>query len=182
MPRGRRNPSFVYILVFVLLSAAPAAAQSVWSSTLTVGFGSDAGVFRGYSKEFGYGALDDADFSFDGASYEVTNLSYATESDGLLLTLSSLFAHDGWTLTVGDHTFDLDESHEKNAELPGIPGFSFVWITDPDAFDNWRDGQKVTVRLSGPQSVPALPVPAVGILWALLTATVVRARREYPRR
>ena len=181
MPRGRRGHLLSTSWLLLLLSAAPAAAQSVWSSTLTVGSPTNAGLFSGYSKQFEYGALDDADFVFDGVSYEVINLSYRVESSGLLITLSSSFVYDGWSLTVGGQTFDLDQAPTRNEELTGILGFTFVWTTD-HAFDNWSDGQKVAVSLSGPQSVPALPVPAVGSLLALLTAIVIKARHEHPRR
>ena len=143
MPRGRRGHLLSTSCALLLLFAAPAAAQSVWSSTVTVGVPDDAALFRGYSKQFEYGALDDADFIFDGVSYEVINLSYGVESAGLLITLSSSFAYDGWSFTVGGQTFALDQAPTRNEEFTSL--LKQVWVGWPQ-FERPPEPRNPSVR------------------------------------
>jgi len=129
MPYSRSRTVLPFAFFLVLLSAVPSAAQTAWSTTMTVGVAPGGGI-RGYSEHFDYGALADDNFTLNGVSYTVTNLYY-DDLDGSYfgLSLSSSFAHDGWTV-----------------------------------------GEEVSVSLVGPRSVPALPLPALGLLLVLLIA------------
>ncbi|MCY4661148.1 MAG: hypothetical protein OXF93_15275 [Acidobacteria bacterium] len=168
MPYSRSRTVLPFAFFLVLLSAVPSAAQTAWSTTMTVGVAPGGGI-RGYSEHFDYGALADDNFTLNGVSYTVTNLYY-DDLDGSYfgLSLSSSFAHDGWTLHVGDHVFHFDDATSKNFEFDNFPGYFFFW--DPGAFDGWTVGEEVSVSLVGPRSVPALPLPALGLLLVLLIA------------
>ena len=168
MSHSRSHTVFPSAFLLVLLCAIPAAAQTAWSTTMTVGVASD-GSSRGYSEPFDYGALADDSFTVNGVTYTVTNLYYSLDGSPFGLSLSSSFAYDGWTLHVGDHMFHFDDATAKNVEFDGFPGYFFFW-DHPGAFDGWTVGDEVSVSLVGPRSVPALPIPALGLLLALLIA------------
>ena len=187
MPQFRRLTST--LAVIVVLTAAPAAAQDVWSATVTVGIVSSntqgyigfpaVGSFEGDFVEAG--SISQAEFTLDGERYTVEGvyqvfytLDDGTRGPAMVLAISPPFTRDGWSFTVDGVTFIVDEArHEQYDEYPGL---DFLSWRAPDL--GWTEGQEVSVGLTVPQSVPVLPVPALGILLALLSATGIAARRR----
>ena len=173
------------LAVIVVLTAAPAAAQDVWSATLTVGISSPTVLgyvgFPDTSGSEGFqqaGSISDAEFSLDGERYTVEGAYQWVFSDGgraFTIVISPPFTQEGWSFTADSETLLLDEA--THFESDGYPGFDFLhFVSAPDL--GWTEGQEVSVGLSGPESVPVLPVPALGILLALLSAAGIAARRR----
>ena len=179
------------LVVIVLLTAAPAAAQEVWSATLTVAefeFTTDRGFDRrllGYKAEHGdafpgftdasFGELSDVDFMLDGVSHTITGVyTEEHETQGALnINLEPSVSGEGLLFTIDGEAFAISDA-TYHGPVTCCPGDYIVWLTDPFG---WTVGQQVSVSLSGPESVPVLPVPALGLLLALLSAAGIAARR-----
>lgn len=184
-----------------LVTAAPAAAQEIWSATLTVGelefstvpfadrrlLGYKAGhveVARDFTGE-PFGGLSDPDFTLDGVSHTVTGLyteDYETVSidheggpaGSLYLYLEPAIRSEAFSLTVNGETFAIGDA-ATSGPVGCCPGERVRWDTDPFG---WTAGQQFTVSVAIPASVPAIPVPALGLLLALLAAAAIAGRRR----
>ena len=184
-------------VVIVLLTAAPAAAQEVWSATLTVAefeFTTDRGNDRrllGYKAEHGdaspgftdasFGELSDVDFMLDGVSHTITGVytedHEPTQQGALIIHLEPPVSGEGLSFTIDGEVFAISDVL-YHGPATCCPGDTISWLTD---VFGWTGGQQVSVSLSGPESVPVLPVPALGLLLALLSAAGIAARRLRPR-
>ena len=83
--------------------------------------------------------------------------------------------YSGLNFTVDGETFVVNDAY-LHQEYDALPGLDFI-IWDAAGLD-WTEGQRISVGLIDSQSVPVLPVPALGILLGLLSAAGYRARRK----
>ena len=121
----------------------PAGDTEVWTATLTVGGtgGSLGYVSAGSSAG---GALGDTTFDWQGASYTVWNLSYASYGrlNAILDTPASDDSLAGLTLHLGDVALAV-----ADAQVYGGP--QLIW---DDITLDWAADDTVTVRLTAPAS------------------------------
>ena len=187
MPSFPKFACAIVVIVFLLIAAAPGLAQGVWSATLTVSRVEIPLPTFGYFNPPRFdipdlppaaGSLSDTEFVANGERYTVHAMYVQTNSSGrrvLAVALSAPFTGDDWGFTVDGETFVVNEAfiHQEFDHLPGLD-----WIIWDAAVLAWPEGQRISVGLTDPQSVPVLPVPALGILLGLLSAAGYRARRK----
>ncbi len=165
-----------------LLIAAPAVAQNLWTATLTVGTLAEVrNPTVGYLNLENFdqtGSLSDTEFSVGGEHFTVAAMYVQTNADtgreSLVVALDPTFSHDRLAFTAGGEAFVVADAYIHRQFTDG--GLDFIIWDAPDL--NWTDGQRVSVGLIGPESVPALPVPALGLLVALLAGAGLVARRR----
>ena len=124
-------------------TSSTSSGTTVWSATLTVGAtGSSLGYASAGSSAGG--ALSDTSFDWQGASYAVWNLSYASDGrlDFILYTRASNASLAGLTLHLGDVALAV-----ADAQVFGGP--QLVWN---DITLDWAADDTVTVRLTAPAS------------------------------
>ena len=188
MPSFPKFACPIVVIVFLLIAAAPGLAQGVWSATLTVGSIESPLPTLGYynlprfdipNQPPAAGSLSDTEFIVNGERYTVRAMYVQTNTDSgkrsLAVALSAPFTRDDWGFTVDGDTFVVNEAyiHQEYDALPGLD-----WIIWDAADQDWTEGQRISVGLTDPQSVPVLPVPALGILLGLLSAAGYMARRK----
>ena len=181
--------------IVALLTAAPAAAQEIWSATVTVGeleFTTDRGFDRrllGYKADHGdafpgftdetFGELSNATFTLDGVTHTITGVytEYYEEHGGgsVAFHLEPPVSGEGLAFTLDGEVFTFSDA-AYHGPVGCCPGEGISWLTDADL--GWTTGQRVSVSLAGPESVPVLPLPALGLLWALRSAAGIAARRR----
>ena len=179
------TPCSVLASAFVtvaFLSAAPATAQGLWSATLVAGAApaSEGLTTVGYSTFTSpeTGSLSDTEFMVDGVSYTVRAMNVQTNLDdgsiSLVLGLSARFTHGDLVFTADGEPFVVDDAYYHDVAVIDGAEFDFiVWRADAQ---DWTDGQSVSVGLLAPESVPVLPVPALGVLLMLLSAAGIAVR------
>ena len=175
-------PGFLrtFVVAVAALIAAPAAAQDLWTATLTVGT-----LAGGRHRTVGYvnlrdldpaGSLSDTEFSVGAEHYTVVAMYVLTHADtgreSLVVGLDPPFTGDRLAFTADAATFVVADAYIHRQFAEG--GHDFIIWDAPDL--DWVDGQRVSVGLIGPESVPALPAPALGLLAALLAGAGFAAR------
>ena len=183
---GLRLPSpamLARMLMLLLFTAGSAHADTLWSATMTAGdIDFDEGVFAvGYQEPYGDppeggGELSDTMFDLRGNTYRVTAVfQYRAGQDrpiggGRLLILPGLGDLDleSVTLAADGEPLEVDRILANSEE---VTAFQYV---DPGF--RWTVGQRVDLRLTTTEPVPALPPAAAGMLALLLSALYGRRR------
>ena len=165
------------LVMIVLLTAAPTSAQDVWSATLTVGELPGQPTVGYFNFEQGKaGNLSDTEFVVDGEQHTVWAMYLHRGSDdgrvrrSVVVALSPPFTRDNWAFKVDDESFLVSMAYRHEV----INGFDYIVWAAPD--HEWTVGQRITVWLTRPQSVPVLPLPALAFLIALLSAAGIARR------
>ena len=146
------------LLVLAALLALPLQAQAqstdpVWSTTMTVGQAS--GDERGYSPDFGAGALGTDEFTASGADYDVRHLVVGSLDGAELWINPTLADKDNYILEVAGAELPLDSTTSTSrwwlSRLYWLPAWLASNATALDA-DNYRN--HAADRRHGP-GVPA---------------------------
>ncbi|MYC36126.1 MAG: fibronectin type III domain-containing protein [Chloroflexi bacterium] len=159
---ARRLPLLVLLALAVALAALPAAepaqAQAQyphWSATLTV---DEREQYHGCDDEDSSQAncsdasvLTDNDFTFDGVTYTLYAIYWNSNNNVLLVGFKDMFSEEvepalgSLTLHVNGAQFAIADSNAGNQG-------AVSWPFDPNP--DWTDGQKVSLRLTGPPPPP----------------------------
>ena len=176
----------ILIVVAVLIASTPAGAQqsSVWSATVTAGEAvspQSGNTLVGYIPGLDAGEVSDLDFDFRGTTHSINHLwQYTAGQRERVGTLrvgfspamddqdleSLMFTADGQQLTVASYAYAGEEDN---------PHTSIIALEDPGF--RWTVDQRIAVGLTVPDSVPALPLAAAGLLALLLGSGAYRRRR-----
>ena len=186
----RKSLEIAVVAIALLFAATWVAAQeSVWSATMTAEEREVDGVaVTGYSRDDDYGLpadlgeLSDTDFEFGGTTFTVLGIANVADPSGTVFAITirgPRLDAQNLTFTVAGQPLDGRDSIDAffDTDEPDATKTGVIWA-DP-GFE-WQDGQRIAVDLSlAQQPVPALPLPAIALLTALLALLGgVNARRR----